>query len=530
MADDLHAAAIGPAWRARPAVVLAAILGFALLLRLVAMATPSIIHPDEIFQYLEPAHRWLFGYGIVPWEAHYGIRNWLLPILITGPMALGHALAPATNLYIVLPKLFAVLVSLTLPATAWVLGRRLSPAHGALAALVTASWAEFVIFAPHTLSEQFALAAMLPTAAVLLAAPAQNRRALAAAGALLMLAGLFRFQYAPALATLALATIGRRPDRWPPLIAGALAMAVLGALVDLATGLSPFGWFVENIRQNLLQNRASYYGTLGPLGYVTWFEHMWRWWLIPIAPLVWIGGKRYPALLATAIVHLVFHSLIAHKEYRFVELSAVLFILLAAIGSVDVADRLARRRPNWPPRLILGTVAALWLVASASTLSGRELHGMRVEGSDTLALTSRLRADPDLCGVALFANDLVEWGGYVELHRPVPVTSYLPGDPMLHGRTPSQALAADAGRINRIIGNPDGIGIPAGFTRTACAAPAGGQKPTMCLYARPGQCRGGNATPFALQSVFNRTDQLIRDAARADALRASRLSKGAPAR
>lgn len=509
----------------RPRVVLSAILLLALTPRLVALATPSIIHPDEIFQYLEPAHRWLFGYGIVPWEAKYGIRSWLLPIIITVPMALGDALAPEGTPYLLLPRLLAVAVSLSVPATAWVLGRRLSPAHGILAAFVTATWAEFVVFAPHTLSEQFALAAIMPAAALLLV-PAPRRRTLVAAGALLMLAGLFRFQYAPALATLLLCTAGRRPDRWAPLAGGAALVALIGAGVDLATGMYPFGWLVENVRQNLLQDRASYYGTLGPLGYVTWIEHVWRWWLIPIAPLAWLGGKRYPALFWTAVVHLVFHSLIAHKEYRFVELSAVLFVTLAAIGTVDAIDRLHRRRPHWPRPALLAGAAALWLVASATTVLGRELHDMRVEGSDTLALTAGLRADAAVCGIALFANDLVEWGGYVALHRPIPVTSYIPGDPELHGRTPTQALAADAGRINRIIGNPDGIGIPTGFARTDCAGQAGSTKITMCVYARPGPCRDGWNTPFQLQAVFDRTDQLIRRiAARRRAAAASPLSE-----
>src|ERR1700723_3146688 len=42
-------------------------------------AAPNIIWPDEVFQVTEPAHRVLFGTGIVTWEWALGIRSWLFP-------------------------------------------------------------------------------------------------------------------------------------------------------------------------------------------------------------------------------------------------------------------------------------------------------------------------------------------------------------------------------------------------------------------------------------------------------------------
>src|SRR4051812_12748598 len=39
----------------------------------------GIYWPDEIYQSLEPAHRLVFGYGIVAWEFVEGARNWALP-------------------------------------------------------------------------------------------------------------------------------------------------------------------------------------------------------------------------------------------------------------------------------------------------------------------------------------------------------------------------------------------------------------------------------------------------------------------
>ena len=56
-------------------------------LRLVpTVIVPSINWGDEIFQTVEPAHRLVFGYGLVPWEFQLGMRFWLLPGTIAGLM------------------------------------------------------------------------------------------------------------------------------------------------------------------------------------------------------------------------------------------------------------------------------------------------------------------------------------------------------------------------------------------------------------------------------------------------------------
>jgi len=71
--------------------VLAALLGVVLLsvgLRLMpVLFLPSLNWDDEIFQATEPAHRLVFGYGIVAWEFQLGMRSWILPGTIAGLLA-----------------------------------------------------------------------------------------------------------------------------------------------------------------------------------------------------------------------------------------------------------------------------------------------------------------------------------------------------------------------------------------------------------------------------------------------------------
>src|SRR5687767_8504114 len=45
----------------------------------VAFTDDGIFWPDEVYQSLEPAHRLVFGYGMVAWEFIEGARNWALP-------------------------------------------------------------------------------------------------------------------------------------------------------------------------------------------------------------------------------------------------------------------------------------------------------------------------------------------------------------------------------------------------------------------------------------------------------------------
>lgn len=494
------------------ALVLPAILLLALALRLSAAWVPSIHHPDEIFQYLEPAHRLVFGYGIVTWEYHAGIRGWLFPLILAAPMKLGAMLDPSGMTFLALPRLLMVAVSLAIPASAWFLGRPFSRTHAAFAAFVAATWGEFVYFAPHTLSENMAGAAILPAAAILSAAAAHRHRGtIVAAGMLLSFAGLIRFQLAPMIAVIAIMGCGRDRDRWGLLAIGGVVMASIGAGVDLAMGTTPFAWLIENVRQNLLQNRAAQYGTMGPFGYVTWAEHIWGWWLLPIALLVRIGWRRQPALAWAATANLVFHSLIAHKEYRFVECSAAAFIVIAAIGTVDALRWTEHRFPRLPRRLAIACAALGWLVASATMATNEKMRHYWGQATDTLAATALLRDDPQTCGIALLP-DLVEWGGYSFLHRPVPVTFFDQNDPALHGRTSVQALQDGSAGYNRILSIKANAGVlPSGYHEQDCTALLGSSQPQLCIYARPGNCRDGTASPFLLQTVLDRVDRQMRD-------------------
>src|SRR5258707_13079213 len=295
---------------------LAALLLMAAAIRLPLAFWPNIIHSDKIFQYLEPAWRMLGHEGIVSWEWLYGMRGWLLTSWMAGPVALGDWVAPGGTGAFVVPRLVAALASLSIVASAWSFGARLSQTHAIIAAFVAAIWFEFVSFAPHTLSEPLATAVILP-AALLLTHASLSQRHLAVGGALLALAFVFRFQYGPAIAVLALGACWRHWRNLIPLVAGGSIALVFGGVADAAHGAVPFAWLIANVQQNLLHDRAAEFGVTPAITYIYSFWLMWSVALVLLLFAIWQGWRHAPLLLATAVAHIAFHSLIGHKEYRF---------------------------------------------------------------------------------------------------------------------------------------------------------------------------------------------------------------------
>ncbi|MFX6815348.1 hypothetical protein ABTH42_19395, partial [Acinetobacter baumannii] len=69
----------------------------------------------------------------------------------------------------------------------------------------------------------------------------------------------------------------------------------------------------------------------------------WRVAALLLIPAIVAGARRYPLLLAAALVEIAVMAVIPHKEYRFITVVVGLLVLLGAIGSVDLGDRVAQR-------------------------------------------------------------------------------------------------------------------------------------------------------------------------------------------
>jgi GPI mannosyltransferase 3 len=477
---------------------LAAIVLLAVAIRLPLALWPNFHHPDEIFQYLEPAWRLLGHDGIVSWEWREGMRSWLLPGMMAGPVGLGDWLVPGGMGALILPRLVAAMASLSIVVSAWAFGARVSRTHAVVAGFVAAVWFEFVYFAPHTLGEPLATAVILP-AALLLTRAATSQRDLLGGGALLALAVLFRFQYAPAVATLAIGACWQHRSRIFPIMAGGIAVLVVSAAVDAAHGAVPFSWLVANIRQNLLHDRAAEFGVMPATAYLDCFWSMWSIAIVPLLFAVFRGWRHAPMLLWAALVNIAFHSLIGHKEYRFIFLSVVLLVIIAALGSVDWM--LAFRSKPWRRRFAVPLIVGGWIGVSAVLAATGSMPQYWVRGIGAAKLASELRADPQMCGLALYDTPYYLLPGKDRLAGRAPLFALYSTDPLASGHL-AEVTSTASPAFNRMLAHRSvEKALPANFTPRGCESVGGSE---VCIYVRGGGCSADAAESFAINDVLAR--------------------------
>lgn len=483
-------------------LAMAALVLLAAALRFWAASIPSMAHPDEVFQYLEQAHRLVFGYGVVPWEYRYGMRSWLVPLSLSPFMAAGAALAPTGTLYLLLPKLAVATFSLLILPAAWSLGARLSRLHALAALAVAATWYQLVYYGAHILTETLAVSLILPAAALLLPRP-QRPRLLVPAGLLLGFGAILRFHYLPALFVLVLLSSGKDLRRWLFIVAGGALSLALSAAVDIAMGQAPFGWLLENFRQNLILNRSAGFGISSPLDYISMYAETWGIWLMPVLLFIAPVMARYRPLFWMAVTNLVVHSAIGHKEFRFVLLTTAVLIILAAIGSAEWLERLQKRLPERPVRFAPAALILTWLGVSAAFAASSNMRPRWTAFSAGFDSALSLRREPKLCGLALLGMPFWESGGYSYLHRPVPLYLIEPQD------LPRSGPAFDA------IVAPADAPLPSGYLKRSCHS-TGGAGPgsgylhgtnRACAFVRSGGCNAKAAEDLRLERALAREDQ-----------------------
>lgn len=465
-----------PAWW--PVVTIVAL---AVLLRLWAYAPLDISHADELMQYIEQANRLATGTGILPWETRVGLRNSLIPHLLSVPMALGHALAPGTLAHVHLARLtFMALTLIALPA-AWRLGRLSSDRHALIALLVAGIWWESVLYSDLLLSESLA-AALLLLAASLLLDPQATPRASVAAGTLLGLGVLVRLQYAPFALVLLGWTVAREPRRSVPVLLGGALAAVLGCLSDWRAGVAPFSWIWINVHKNIGEGIAARFGTSPAWQYLAdYYLHFGAGALLFVMLGAGASGSRYRPLLAAAAVNIAVHSMIAHKEYRFVWASTLVLVVLAGIGSVRILDQLRARHPGllgkpWRPMLAL---AAMWALLSASSF--QVTGGFRAfRGGGAISRLAIAAAEqPGICRLAVVEEYYVHVVPAL-LPRTLPLSIAPKG--VYTGEIPLPAEIARA--ADALLAERRPLGTQA-YQVVACLKMPG---EVPCLYVRPGSC------------------------------------------
>nr|WP_294847070.1 hypothetical protein [uncultured Sphingomonas sp.] len=475
------------------------ILLAAVIVRLFAFNPWSSHHPDELIQYLEQAHRIVFGYGVVPWEFRYFIRSWLIPLMLVPPMQIGEWIDPGGQLYLVLPRLMVAAINFGPVIAGWYIGRRFSLQHAIIAMVVMAFWVECVAFSVQTLSESMAVSLFLIAAAIL--KPDARFRNIMIAGALIAIAGIMRFQFGPAMAAFGIMVARKDWRIWKGLLAGGLPVLVAGGLLDLAMGLWPYQWVYTNYAMNIAGGKMRMIAGPGnPLMYAAMWVWSWQLAFLLVPFLAIVGWRRYPALMVAALVNLAFHQLVDHKEYRYIWLTVEIMLLLAALGSVDLLKSTLLGRKLKDPGGADATVglAVAWIAVSAA-LAITPVHrdGFRIE-NDPARLASKALHSPAVCGIAVPRYTYWQFG-YALLHVDKPVFLISSA-----GTPRTSAPGASAAGYNSMLIWSDDAPPPAPWRKLGCT---GTGKERSCLMMRPGGCEMTKAAHDELyQQVLYRFD------------------------
>ena len=456
-----------PPWRLAPPVLA---LAFAVRAA-VALAGDFVLHPDEIMQYLEPAHRLAFGAGVVYWEYFYGARSWLVPGAVAGALALFDAAGLGEpSWYVGGVKLLFCAFSLAIPLGMYRFARRhFGETAARVALLAGAFWYELAGFAHKPLTEFVATAPLLGLLA-LCAAPAPDRPRVAwQAAGLAVLAAAIRLQYAPvALALLAVVFLRTRRKALLVLAAAAAACAV-GVFDALAWDGGLFHSYVTNVRFNLV---------LGGMRAAESPAWQFLWWLTLAggglsvlclaAALRW--PRRYGLLLGLIALVLLAHSVQAHKEYRFVFAVVPLWLLIGSDLAARAAAWVAGRSPGTGARR--GTAAAIGAAFGVVTLAGA-LNALPAQDrvyrawSRETGITGFLRGqDPIFAAYRYLARapgveavwqvdrPYFNLPGYYYLHRAIPFYD-------AHtGRRINRDLATVAASVSHLVAEDPDLAVP----------------------------------------------------------------------
>ena len=404
------------------------------------------IHPDEVFQYLEPAQWKVFGYGQLAWEFEHGARNFALSGFYSHFLRLGAWLQLSP--FAVHRALFFLdaMMSLALLPAMWRLGLQIEgiglwPAW--ILALSAAIFPIFSYFAPHTLSESHVVVLIAwgtllwlelqKDSGVQNVQPAPGWRDLCsapsfAAGLLLGLAFVIRYAAAVFIVVPALdVLLAPRQKKALTFYAGLLLPVLLIALVDWYAWGFPLATFVHYVDRNVLHGYAATHGKM-PWWY--YFSQLRA--LFGPAVYLLLGGLlvavyKKPRLSIAALLPLLAYSLFKHKELRFILPVFPLLIVATAAGFAQIGKLLRARNTRV---IYLYIYVFIWFFMIFWTPLRQAQTWSRGQNRGFFTALDYVGRQADATGL-LIDTTRSHTGGYTLLRRNIPFM-FAYGDLLLH--------------------------------------------------------------------------------------------------
>ncbi|MFZ4811967.1 MAG: hypothetical protein ACOYL9_11535 [Ilumatobacteraceae bacterium] len=433
----------------------------------------GLFWPDEIYQITEPAHRLVFGYGFRSWEFQDGLRSWFLPSVIGAVWATADRLGVGTGLGLMrVARLLVAFGGVGAVAAAMTWAHR---TRGSLASLLAGL---LLLVTPFTLLMNVHTFAETVAASLLVAAAlaVPGGKAPEVKTTLVLLCGIaagFAIPIRPQSALLVggfivIMLLERRRDCARVFAISVGAVILLSGVVDWVTWGVPFASFWRNVQFQLIEDGASKYFGDDPFSF--FFVHLGQTYgifglliCIGLLAALWIAPKH----VINVLVFVFVHSLISHKELRFIYPVIPYATAVSAVGLSFLASRIylavappqpvvpirkgKRKRgeaaaidpapsPHRSSKIPLGATALVLAafgavaIVHASSLTFRETGNTVFWEADASVwnnaagwnhLLSSAGQRPDTCGVAIGVSGpgegAVFTGGFGYLHLDVPV-------------------------------------------------------------------------------------------------------------
>lgn len=387
------------------------VLAAALPAALHAVLLLGRLHPDEVFQSLEPALSRAFGFGVQAWEWQVGLRNHAIPVLFSWLLRAASAGGVDDvwwrRVVLEVPQ-YALHVAML--GAVWRLSaRRVGASLARWCLWLVALYGPLVWFGGRTMSEAISTA-LLVWGLERLDDPDARATAWGFGGALLGLSVVARYGSAAVVAPAMLWLLAsRRVGALFAAGAGGLVVAGLLGLLDRLTWGAWFHSFITYVDFNVLSGQAAARFGAQPF----WF-YVPRLALAPWAALgllLWTVERRGRAwlLFVAGLGYFVSITGTAHKEERFLYPTLVLWTVAGTPAFVAfVAERWSR---PWVKGLLAAALlggAAFFVVPSPWEPQRKEQFQLEVEASRTAT------------GFVLMNDGLWGSGGYFYLGRPIP--------------------------------------------------------------------------------------------------------------
>lgn len=422
----------------------------------------NIIHPDEIIQYAEQAHKQAFGYGLEPWEYRFGIRSWFLPTTIgTILTALNQLGLSEPEIYTRAIQLIASIASCSLIWSCYQITKNCFPntrIGPLIASIMAAFWIEILVYAPRATPEVFASYALCgAVATATMQNPKKNKNFLS--GIMIGLAAGLRYQYLPSIMILSGLSARKQRTRYIGIFAlGILVSSSVIALIDAIKWGNPMAPLVNNFKFNALERISS---TFGVQPYNYYIDQLATSSIYIIAltialtyPLsAWLNSKvnkdKYNSLstnliqnevtytkfqihenrltvVAIVAIIVVTHTIVPHKELRFT-FATIPFTICLISGTItsilEILSQQVKKISHIAPKILNATLTFSFAILIV-TLIG---HGWPnnhtttyykhlLSSSEPLAVTKHLRSLSGTTSILRLDTSRGYAGGYYYLH------------------------------------------------------------------------------------------------------------------